>query len=536
MKSFSKKAGFTLIELLLVITVSLGISFVSFQSMIKSQENFAATAAGSQLKDVGQAVNNYITNHYDTLSSLTNSTGTSADPGPRTCNTANGTCTITTATLAAEGFLPPSFSGTNVYGSQYNIIIKRTGGSPYWNISGLVTTSSPWYTANNRIRYDLLGMAMQVAGSDSGMTRQSANTLEGYKGTWFADNTTYSNINKLGQLGFIAGYGSNSYSVFLRRDGSLPMTGNLNMGTNSINNAKDINGTGDVNMSGKGNFGSEVTAANGYGDKITLGGDSYGNDYELRLSANKQLSVYSPNSTQYSTVLSVNRNTVIGERLATNGMNPNDLPAGWGGGLRTMDIYAAGTVGMGSGGAVNAYLNSAGNIYSTNTINTSGTMYASNGISTGGSVSASGNVSGNGVYGNYIQSNGDMHAAGSISASGNISGNGVYGNYVQSNGSMYSAGRLTTNEYLQINGIASQGGGCSPNGLQGRAPNGSLLSCVNGVWANSNSLQQNSCYWVGNSHGRDFTAYSCAVGEYVAGFQFVGHQHSESAYIVKCCK
>lgn len=34
------------------------------------------------------------------------------------------------------------------------------------------------------------------------------------------------------------------YSVYLRRDGTLPMTGDLNMGGKSINNAKDITAAG----------------------------------------------------------------------------------------------------------------------------------------------------------------------------------------------------------------------------------------------------------------------------------------------------
>ncbi|WP_394854370.1 shufflon system plasmid conjugative transfer pilus tip adhesin PilV [Klebsiella michiganensis] len=53
-----------------------------------------------------------------------------------------------------------------------------------------------------------------------------------------------------------------------------------------------------------------------------------------------------------------------------------------------------------------------------------------------------------------------------------------------------SNGRLTTNEFLQINGQASVGGGCSPNGLQGRTSAGQLLSCVNGVWTNTTSLKR----------------------------------------------
>nr|WP_154324720.1 shufflon system plasmid conjugative transfer pilus tip adhesin PilV [Pantoea sp. 201603H] len=41
---------------------------------------------------------------------------------------------------------------------------------------------------------------------------------------------------------------------------------------------------------------------------------------------------------------------------------------------------------------------------------------------------------------------------------------------------------MTTGEFLQINGTATVGAGCSPNGLQGRTPEGAILSCVNGVW------------------------------------------------------
>lgn len=45
-----------------------------------------------------------------------------------------------------------------------------------------------------------------------------------------------------------------------------------------------------------------------------------------------------------------------------------------------------------------------------------------------------------------------------------------------------SGGRTTVGEYLHLNGVAYAGNGCSPNGLQGRAVDGSILSCTNGVW------------------------------------------------------
>ena len=506
-----KRKGFTLVELVLVISVGLTISFLSFQQMLQKQEDVLASGAGQQIKQIGDSLNSYIAVHYDKLSSLTNADGSSSDPGPRTCLPA-GNCTISVQTLINEGLLPATYSGKNVFGSDYSLIIKSSGSAPYYNVTGMVTTNQPWIGQNNAIRYDLLGKAMQEAGVDSGMTKDTATRVNGFKGAWEQNATDYSNINKLGQLAYQAGYGSYSYSIYLRRDGTLPMTGNLNMGGQSIKNAQDINGAGTLTMAGKGVFGSEVTAKNGYGDSITLGGDAAGNDYELRLGSGKPLSIYSPNSTQYSTVLSVNRNTVIGERLATNGLDPNDVPSGWTGGIRTADVYATGAIATGSGGNVPTYMDSHGNIYASNSIVSSGNIQAGGNLTVGGNTNTAGETYtggwfrtrgdtgwysekwGGGWYmsdsswvrsynnksvytagqlrGGSVQSDGDMNAAGNASVNG-----GVYTNYLQTNG------RLSVGEFAQFNGVAYAGNGCSPTGLQGRDPSGALLSCINGRWS-----------------------------------------------------
>ncbi|NDL64280.1 shufflon system plasmid conjugative transfer pilus tip adhesin PilV [Acerihabitans arboris] len=49
-------------------------------------------------------------------------------------------------------------------------------------------------------------------------------------------------------------------------------------------------------------------------------------------------------------------------------------------------------------------------------------------------------------------------------------------------GSVRADGRLSAGEYLQLDGQASAGNGCSPNGLVGRDGAGAILSCQNGVW------------------------------------------------------
>jgi hypothetical protein len=38
--------------------------------------------------------------------------------------------------------------------------------------------------------------------------------------------------------------------------------------------------------------------------------------------------------------------------MATNGFNQKDLPGGWAGGIRTIDVYSSGTVAVGPGGGI----------------------------------------------------------------------------------------------------------------------------------------------------------------------------------------
>jgi competence protein ComGC len=352
--------GFTFIELILVISIGITITFISFQQMLKNHENNQAKIAGEQIKQIGNSVNSYIAVHYDKLSSLSNSDGSTLDPGPRTCNIINPVCYITIQTLINEGLLPETYSNQNIFSSPYTLLIKRSGSAPYYNVTGLITTDNPWFGNNNNIRYDLLGKAMQEAGIDSGMTRENANVLSGYRGLWNHNNGDYSNINKQGQLGYQVGYGTYSYSIYLRRDGTLPMTGNLNMGSQSINNIKDINGSGNLTMSGKGSFGNDlivngsissgtsdnilayinnkgniyaannitsdkdinagnwVWSKNQYGDVIGIGGDAIGNDYEIRLNSNKPLTIFSPNQSNGAAIFQVDGASTFSGLLQVN--------------------------------------------------------------------------------------------------------------------------------------------------------------------------------------------------------------------------
>ena len=435
------KKGFSLLELTLVLGVGTIVAFMKFQDMKNEQESILASAVGQQMKQIGEAVNGYINIRYDKLSTLSNAAGTGTDPGPRTCS--GSVCEITYQTLINEGLLPSTYTGTNANKSSYKIILKRDGTTPNYVINGLITTSTAWIEGG-KTRYDLLGNAMQTAGIDSGMTKTTS-IASGHSGQWTETSANFNNITSTGQLAFRVGFNSALYSVYLRRDGTLPMTGDLNLDGHNINNVAALNATGNITTTGDlqarnikatgkidagGNIsaGNWVWAKNGYGDAIGFGGDAGGGDYEIRLdNGTRYLSIYSPNAADYTTVLKVDRNAKIDQRLGLMGYDPNELPSGWGGGLRTLDVYAAGTVGTGSGGTVNAYMNSSGNIY----------------------------------------------ASGNIEAAKNVKG-----------ATLESTGRATVGEFVQVNGTVSEGDSCSTNGLMGRTGNGTPMYCIDGYWTN----------------------------------------------------
>ncbi len=391
-----------------------------------------ASTVGQQMKQIGEAVNGYINIRYDKLSTLSNAAGTGTDPGPRTCS--GSVCEITYQTLINEGLLPSTYTGTNANKSSYKIILKRDGTSPNFVINGLITTSTAWIEGG-KTRYDLLGNAMQTAGIDSGMTKTTS-IASGHSGQWSETSANFNNITSTGQLAFRVGFNSALYSVYLRRDGTLPMTGDLNLDGHNINNVDALNATGNI-----------TTTGNVFGKDINASG-----------------------------------------LLATNGFSTSDKPAGWGGGIRTFDIYASGGYYLTYKGATAqskdwafmvdnsgvAALKKQLSVGGDSAAKTFPTGWGGNngtGIKTF-DVYASGTVGAGDENGNlkaYINTYGDIHADRNINASGNIDANG----------------RINAGEFVYINGQANIGWGCSPNGVVGRTPEGKVISCVNGVWSGS---------------------------------------------------
>ncbi|MBX9446341.1 shufflon system plasmid conjugative transfer pilus tip adhesin PilV [Dickeya chrysanthemi] len=337
------KKGFSLLELILVLGVGTTVTFMKFQDMKNEQETVVAKAVGEQIKQMGEAVNGYINIRYDKLSTLTSSSSQSSDPGPRTCS--GSVCEITYQTLVNEGLLPSSFSGVNAQKSSYKIFLRRSGNVPNYIINGLITTTNVW-ADGGKVRYDLLGKAMQAAGIDSGMTKTDI-AASGYGGQWSELSTDYSNITAAGLLAYRVGYDSAMYSVYLRRDGTLPMTGDLNMGGQNIYNAQNITAAG-ITTSGAIKSLGDIEV----GNDLTINGMTYANVIQAKGDISSKNAIYTTDST----------------------------------------------------GTVKTYMNANGDIYSSGNINSNGTVNAAY-------VWASGNLNSNYVHSNgNIDANGRINA------------------------------------------------------------------------------------------------------------------------------
>ncbi|MCK6983042.1 shufflon system plasmid conjugative transfer pilus tip adhesin PilV [Enterobacter roggenkampii] len=421
MKKQNKK-GFSLLELILVLGVGSMMAFMRFQDMKTEQENVMAKAVGQQMKQIGEAVNGYINIRYDKLSTLTSSSSQSSDPGPRTCNGSG--CEITYQTLINEGLLPVSYTGVNAQKSSYKIMLKRSGATPNYVVNGLITTTLPW-SESGKLRYDLLGKAMQEAGIDSGMTRTTSNAF-GYGGQWSETSANFNNITSAGQLAFRVGFNSALYSVYLRRDGTLPMTGNLNMGGQSVYNAQDITAAGTTTTGILETNTATVGATLNVAGVTTLASD-------LNVSGNGQVNG------------NLNSNKTLSGATVTS--RSETYTQNW---FRT----------LGDGGIYFQKYGGGWNMGDTATINAYG--------------------------GKNVQTSA-----------------GFYGGYIKSTGNIDANGRVNADEFIYINGQANVGWGCSPNGLQGRTPEGAILSCVNGVWKSSSARIERTQFLVssGSNYG-----------------------------------
>lgn len=287
-----KKSGFTMIELILVGAIVITMGMLYMQSQVREQNITSARNIGKQMVDLSDALNAYIVSRYGSMgttqpiknaasTTIVDATGTvvvsdNLDPGPRTCinvntgmanipsNTSLRYCNITIQTLINEGLVPPNFTSLPPFRSAggldgYMLSFRVTSGpvSANWtsamgapNIEGMVQTRNAWLNGT-RVDYNLIGEAVRTIGPDGGavgISRTAAGAMSGYLGGWSiptqagitANAGSAYDFGTVGRFGVRAGFGSSQFLQFLRRDGTLPMTGNLNMGAKALINATSV--------------------------------------------------------------------------------------------------------------------------------------------------------------------------------------------------------------------------------------------------------------------------------------------------------
>ncbi|MEG1971241.1 MAG: shufflon system plasmid conjugative transfer pilus tip adhesin PilV [Burkholderiaceae bacterium] len=169
-------------------------------------------------------------------------------------------------------------------------------------------------------------------------------------------------------------------------------------------------------------------------------------------------------------------------------------------------------------------------------------------------VNATGGVNAQAVTASsHVESKGEIYADGWLRTRGDTGwysekhGGGWYmsdGTWIRSYGgknvhvdamlqgrNVVSYERMTAKEFIQIEGEAYEGSGCSPNGLLGRAVDGKSLSCVNGVWtgAGGGALNPKNCNWYRwgtpnhNNAWESWWEAQCPAGQYIAGLSLQGH-------------
>ncbi len=265
-----KRNGFTLIEILLVITILMGLVTIEIRKQMSAGDEQLAIAVGRQASELGRAVEKYIALRLTELQSAT-------IPASECTPTAlPNSCELNMSTLRAYGFIPTESGsgGANTpistpFGVDFKVYLRRyfppapTGSAasictlPLGSIplgcndpatsappaeqaiiQALVILEDPWRKGGaGAIEWTTLGRAVKEIGPAGGVSK--GNELIGFNGGYAVPSTDFNAIAE-GQLGLLVSSSANMWNKFVRRDGSLPMVGNLNVGGNKILNMQDM--------------------------------------------------------------------------------------------------------------------------------------------------------------------------------------------------------------------------------------------------------------------------------------------------------
>lgn len=148
----------------------------------------------------------------------------------------------TIAELRSLGMLKDPVMNTAFNGGTYRIVVTQYPAgcvAPNCNLDALFYIDRPITDWRQNIDYARLGLAVRAIGDDGAMsTAATPASFTGLAGKWSTDNPEGS---RPGLLAARTGYNSAMFSQFYRRDGSLPITGDVAANGHNINNAGQVN-------------------------------------------------------------------------------------------------------------------------------------------------------------------------------------------------------------------------------------------------------------------------------------------------------
>lgn len=268
-----KQRGFSLIEILLVIGILMGLVALEIRKNIEENDNTVSDAIGTQLVQLGEAVDKYIILRQSELKEgtvpATEATAVAPDIWEINMGALRANTLYPNAGLAGEGVNSPL---ETPFGAKYRILIKRVFPPPPSDMSicavpsgllplgcpdveagsanppnyqavlqGLIITDIAWREgseATGAIKWNALSRAVRNVGGSTGVSQNG--NLVGLQGSFAVPAADYAGVISDGQIGMIVGVSSSVLSKFVRRDGSLPMVGNLNMGNQEMHDMKDL--------------------------------------------------------------------------------------------------------------------------------------------------------------------------------------------------------------------------------------------------------------------------------------------------------
>lgn len=227
-KKFNK--GFTLVEVGIVVILLTLITAAKLREEARDLRISIAQSQGQQLKVLNSGLYTYGMRHFNEVVSNSAVAGVAITRAP------------TVAELVALGDLTSGFSPNGYYGATYVTSIEPAPAAcvaPNCNIAGLVYLNQPINDPfTGTVDGPSIGEAVTAIGADGGSSLRVPATIQGANGGWSVPNPLPA---IRGILAARSGLGSElDLTGYLKRDGSLPMSGTLDLGNNSIKNLSTV--------------------------------------------------------------------------------------------------------------------------------------------------------------------------------------------------------------------------------------------------------------------------------------------------------